>query len=338
MVPFYHVREEERASTRTIDARRSVLYTALMKSSAISVIYQDHYLLLVNKPAGVVIHPTYKHADGTLWNKILDYTKDQPQEQWQPPELPDDPGWHYAPPEIQTLLRERRRARFWKEEGLLPSPCLLHRLDKDTSGLVALARTERSRQHFARQFHEHTLQKRYLAVVSQGSPPWAQPDDSFMVMRQAKSESSTRLSSPFPLDGSELVLTGPLQRDPLDRRRCIVRRSGQQATTRLRMLATEQGYTLLEVLPVTGRTHQIRAHLAALGYPIVGDTVYGLTAEQSHVTPTPPRHFLHAYSLTLRHYPHNDLHTFIAPLTTDLAQWVEQSHPDFLSTLRTLLR
>src|SRR5947209_5743282 len=144
-----------------------------MEQTTIPVIYQDHHLLIVNKPAGLVIHPTYKHADGTMWDVLLVYLAQQGGDDWQPPELPDEPEWVGAPEDIQVMLREKRTERQWKEDGLLPRPCLLHRLDKDTSGIVALARTERCRRHLIRQFYDHTIVKRYFAVVQKGAPAWA---------------------------------------------------------------------------------------------------------------------------------------------------------------------
>src|SRR5947209_19484942 len=154
-----------------------------MTTETIPIIYQDHHLLVVNKPAGLVIHPTYKHADGTMWDALLVYVAQQGSDDWQPPELPDEPTWAAAPPHIQDMLRAKRIERQWKEDGLLPRPCLLHRLDKDTSGVVALARTERSRRHIIRQFHAHTVIKRYLAVVQKGSPTWAYPLNTFTITR-----------------------------------------------------------------------------------------------------------------------------------------------------------
>src|SRR5689334_10716018 len=136
-----------------------------METADFVVIYQDHHLLIVNKPAGVVIHPTYKYAHGTMWDAVLLYLAEQGQDNWQPPLLSDEPGWERAPKHIREMLREQRLKRLWQEEGLLPRPCLLHRLDKDTSGVVALARTERSRRHIVHQFYDHTIVKRYLAVV-----------------------------------------------------------------------------------------------------------------------------------------------------------------------------
>ena len=117
-----------------------------MEQTKIPIIYQDHYLLIVNKPAGIVIHPTYKHSDGTMWDAILEYIEKQGADDWQPPEVPDKPEWAGAPEQVRLMLRNKRREKMWKEDGLLPRPCLLHRLDKDTSGIVALARTERSRR------------------------------------------------------------------------------------------------------------------------------------------------------------------------------------------------
>ena len=231
-----------------------------MEVTDIAVIYQDHHLLIINKPAGVVIYPTYKHADDTLWDALLVYMAQQEPENWQVPELPDEAEWAGAPADVQAMLRQKRTERLLKEEGLLPRPCLLHRLDKDTSGVVALARTERARRHLVRQFHAHTLTKRYLAVVSHRAPEWAHPRTTFSVnSRLADGSELTVAPNALFSDDSELVLDGPLQRDPDERRRCIVGADGQHATTLVRVLAREGRFALLAVQPVTGRTHQIRA-------------------------------------------------------------------------------
>src|SRR5947207_880692 len=203
-----------------------------MTTTTIPVIYQDHHLLIVNKPAGLVIHPTYKNVDGTMWNALLADLAQFSADDWRPPVLPDEPGWAGAPPHIQSMLRQKRIEKQWKEDGLLPRPCLLHRLDKDTSGIVALARTERSRRHLVRQFQEHTVVKRYLAVVQKGAPAWSYPRTSFTVTKRENGE-------------DELILDGPLQRDRADRRRCIVGPEGQVATTVLKVLAVSEKFTLL---------------------------------------------------------------------------------------------
>jgi 23S rRNA pseudouridine1911/1915/1917 synthase len=309
----------------TLSARPPIL--TAMEVTDIAVIYQDHHLLLVNKPAGQVIHPTYKHSKGTLWDALLIYTQQLGQDDWEPPELPDKPEWAAAPADVQVMLRNKRVERLRREEGLLPRPCLLHRLDKDTSGIVALARTERSRWHLVKQFEERTIVKRYVVVVKQGSPDWTQPRAPFTVMQRLTDGHIQSADASFILTATsdlEFVLDGPLRRDPDDRRRSIVGPNGQSAITLVRVLAVERGYALLDVRPVTGRTHQIRAHLAALGYSIVGDQTYGLpTPETSAMALS--RQFLHAHSLMLRHYPDNELCTFVAPLASDLQAWLEKS-------------
>jgi 23S rRNA pseudouridine1911/1915/1917 synthase len=301
-----------------------------MEQTIIPVIYQDHHMLIVNKPAGLVIHPTYKHADGTMWDAILEYLEQQGGDDWQPPELPDKPEWVGAPEHVRVMLRKQRLERMWKEDGLLPRPCLLHRLDKDTSGIVALARTERSRRHLIRQFHEHSIVKRYLAVVQRRAPDWARPRTAFKVLKGQDEIDAMQFGplTDIASDGeNEYMLDGALQRDPEDRRRCIVGPDGQQAQTSIKVMATEGDFVLLEAQPVTGRTHQIRAHLAALGYAIVGDSTYSLPAEVDTPATAMKRQFLHAYSLEFRRCPDNALCTFVAPLAHDLTAWLEDYFP-----------
>jgi len=305
------------------------------------VIYQDHHLLVVNKPAGLVIHPTYKHADGTMWDALLDYLAWQGDDGWQPPLLPDRPEWAGAPAHIQQMLREKQREQYVKEYGPLPRPCLLHRLDKDTSGVVALARTEVARKHLVRQFENHSIVKRYLAVAQKGAPEWACPRTQFTVQRRhAGDRGSIELEceeaqsfSLFTAGEDELLLEGPLQRDPFDRRRCIVGPEGQQAATVVRVLAADEAFALLDVRLVTGRTHQIRAHLAALGYALVGDPVYASPAAPETPQAALRRQFLHSSRLALRRYPDNELTTFVAPLADDLLTWMERYFPSALGAL-----
>ena len=239
-------------------------------------------------------------------------------------------AWTGAPPDIQVMLRERRLARQWKEDGPLPRPCLLHRLDKDTSGIVALARTERSRRHIIKQFHDHTIQKRYLAVVHRGAPTWAKPRTLLRVTRYTYDGQEIVVDDTFDwsqLGNDTLGLNGPLQRDPDERRRCIVGPDGDEAITHCRVLASEDEFHTLEVQPITGRTHQIRAHLAAFGYAIVGDQLYAPQPEQGTPEAALTRQFLHAHSLQLRRYPGDVLCTFVAPLADDLVTWLQYYLP-----------
>ncbi|HJT57255.1 MAG TPA: RluA family pseudouridine synthase [Ktedonobacteraceae bacterium] len=303
-----------------------------MQLDAFSVIYQDHHLLIVNKPAGIVIHPTYRHADGTMWDAILAYLEQQGSDDWQPPNLPDDPAWAKAPAHVQVMLREKRAQWYWQKEGLLNRPRLLHRLDKDTSGIVALARTERSCRHIIRQFEQHTIRKRYLAVVQKGAPEWTKPQGALKITGLLDGKPERDFDLPFDLlsmRNQDFMIEGSLMRDPADRRRCIVGSEGQHAATLLKVLAVEGDFGLVEARLVTGRTHQIRAHLAALGNGIVGDQTYALPAEVGTPGTALGRQFLHAYSLELRRYPDNVLCEFVAPLADDLVAWLENYFPQW---------
>lgn len=296
----------------------------------LSILYQDHHLLLVNKPAGLVIHPTYKHADGTMWDALLALLAQQADEAWHPPQLPDEPGWERAPEHIRLMLREKRLAKFWQEEGLLARPVLLHRLDKDTSGVVALARTERACRHIVHQFYAHTIVKTYLAVARRGSPAWTRPRAPFTATISHADGNVEQLTWPLDLahyQGVPLLLHGPLQRDPDERRRCIVGPDGQEASTLVTVLAAEGAFVLVKAQPITGRTHQIRAHLAAADYALVGDATYADAAEPGTPEAALTRQFLHAFSLTFRDYPANDSRTFVAPLAPELVAWLTAYFP-----------
>jgi 23S rRNA pseudouridine1911/1915/1917 synthase len=307
-----------------------------MTQATIPIIYQDHHMLIVNKPAGLVIHPTYKHADGTMWDSILTYLAKQGGDGWQPEELPDKPEWSGAPEHIQVMLRERQKAKQWQEEGLLLRPCLLHRIDKDTSGIVALARTERARRHLVHQFYDHSIVKRYLAVVHKGSPEWTRPRVQFnvnVIVDNGNAQTLLETADLLAINGVKYMLEGPLQRDPGDRRRCIVGPDGQSAATMVRTLATKGEYALLEARPITGRTHQIRAQLAAVGYAIVGDATYAPLAREGTPAAKLQRQFLHAYSLEMRRYPDNEQCIFVAPLADDLVAWLATYLPEGLEML-----
>lgn len=303
---------------------------ANMEQRNIPIIYQDHHLLIVDKPAGLVVHPTYKHAEGTMWDLLLADLARQEPDGWLPPDLPDEPGWLRAPEHIRLMLREKRLARMWQEEGWLERPVLLHRLDKDTSGVLALARTGLACQHIARQFSAHSIVKTYLAVARRAAPSWTRPRTFFEIKQFHEGGESEIASQPLDCTthrGASFLLDGPLQRDPDDRRRCIVGPDGQKAQTRVRIVAAWDDYALLEAQPVTGRTHQIRAHLAAAGYALIGDPTYAPLAEPGTPAAALARQFLHAYSLTLRDYPANQPRTFVAPLPPDLELWLRLHGP-----------
>lgn len=173
------------------------------------VLYESSDVIVVNKPPGMPVHPSAGHDSGTLVNALL-----------------------ARYPDIGPLQGELR-------------PGIVHRLDKDTSGVMVVARTAAAQADLARQIKDRKVDKRYLAIV-QG-----------------------RLQPP------EGVVDAPLGRHPRDRKRQAVTEGGREARTRYRTLSHGPEASLLEVTLETGRTHQIRVHLAAIGHPVVGDAVYG---------------------------------------------------------------
>jgi 23S rRNA pseudouridine1911/1915/1917 synthase len=215
----------------------------------LDVIYEDAQLMAVNKPAGMVVHPAHGHRSGTLVNAILARN----------PETRDVGG-----PERAGIV---------------------HRLDKETSGLILVAKTERTHSALQRLFKRRNVKKTYLALVEE---------------------------HPSPRQG---LIDAPIGRDKRNRKRMAIVRSGRVARTTYRVVETFKEHSLVELEPETGRTHQIRVHLAWLGYPVVGDQVYGYRRQRllRH------RHFLHAYQLELTHPVTTETLSLTAPLPKDLA-------------------
>jgi len=207
----------------------------------------------VNKPAGLVVHPAPGHTSGTLVNALLAH-------------VPDLAG---GPPQ-------------WAIGGEL-RPGIVHRLDKDTSGLMVVAKHDAAHRHLAAQLKNREMDKRYLALVD-GRP---------------NTETGT--------------VEAPIARDPRHPQQMGVVAGGRPATTIFRVLQRFRHHTLLECKPVTGRTHQIRVHLAAIGCPAAGDTTYGRKQPSLPLA----RQFLHAARLTFR-LPSGPTRTFEAPLPPDL--------------------
>ncbi len=196
----------------------------------LAIVYEDADVIVVDKPAGMVVHPAPGHPRGTLANALLAHV-----------------------PGISVGGSQR--------------PGIVHRLDKDTSGLIVAAKTDRGRTSLVSQWEDRAVEKTYLALVS-GSA-----------------------------EDEEAIIDAPIGRDPKNRQRMAVVRSGRPAVTRFHVVERFPDTTLLEVSIETGRTHQIRVHLAFIGHPIVGDHVYGRTR------PTEPqldRQFLHASALAFQ--------------------------------------
>lgn len=188
----------------------------------LNVIFNDPDIFVIDKPAGLPIHPGPGHPDKTIVNAVLAL-------------VPDLTG-------IGGTIR----------------PGIVHRLDKNTSGLLIIAKNEDSHKEMSRQFKERLVMKSYLALVH-GRP-----------------------------NPTEAIIDAPIGRHPKNRKRMAVVKNGKESTTSYRTLEQYDDLTLIEVKPASGRTHQIRVHMSAVGHPLFGDTVYG----KSH--PTFNRHFLHA--------------------------------------------
>ncbi len=250
--PAYKVRVGQELVVEVPPAEPDLMLRA--EDIAIDVLYEDEDVIVVNKPAGLVVHPAYGHKSGTLVNAMLG----------------------------------RIASQTGREAG---RPGIVHRLDKDTSGVMVVAKTDVAQLALSRQLQGQKFAKEYLALV------WGDPG------------------------ARATVIEAPLQRDADDRRRMVVRAGGREATTRFRRIAAwgseKDRVSLLHVQPVTGRTHQIRVHLAYAHFPIVGDPVYGRRGDPSGLG----RQFLHAWRLTVR-LPQAGERTFTAPLAPDLVVYL----------------
>ena len=204
-------------------------YDVSPQSIPLNVVLQDSEIVVVDKPAGLSVHPGPGHPDGTLVNALLAHC-----------------------PDIQGI-------------GGVHRPGIVHRLDKDTSGLMVVAKTERAHHSLSAQIKERQVHKGYLALAV-GVPPQ-----------------------------SEGTIDLPIARDPRHRQRMAVVLDGRESRTHYRVVEALDNHALLELNLETGRTHQIRVHLAYLGYPLYGDEVYGRRS------PDLARHFLHANVLGIRH-------------------------------------
>jgi len=225
----------------------------------LTILYEDADLLVIDKPAGLTVHPAVGVRRGTLAAALLAYR-----------------------PELDGVGGPER-------------PGIVHRLDRDTSGLLVVAKNEAARAALARQWKEQQVEKGYLALVH------------------------GRLEPP------QGVIDAPIGRDPRHRQRMAVVEGGRAARTAYRVrryLPDRQGghdvYSLVEVTPSTGRTHQIRVHFAALGHPLVGDRVYGRPSAVLG------RQFLHAYRLAFRHPVDGRPLEFESPLPEDLRLALER--------------
>ncbi|MCK4994475.1 MAG: RluA family pseudouridine synthase [Candidatus Omnitrophica bacterium] len=221
----------------------------------INIIHEDDFIFVVNKCAGMVVHPAAGHYDDTLVNALLFHTSS----------LSDVNG--------------------------LTRPGIVHRLDKDTSGLIVVAKDNKTHRFLANQFKDHEVKKMYMAIVS-GS-----------------------------VEYDEGIIDEPISRSPHDRKKMKISYvDSREARTRYRVLSRSKDASVLEVFPQTGRTHQIRVHMAHLGHPILGDKQYGKNQSKYPIK----RQALHAKKLSFTHPQTNKFVEFMAEVPADMQSIIER--------------
>jgi 23S rRNA pseudouridine1911/1915/1917 synthase len=228
----------------------------------LEVLYQDADLAVINKPAGMVVHPAVGHATGTLVNALLHHMRD-----------------------LSGVGGELR-------------PGIVHRLDRGTSGVMVIAKHDAAHQELSRQFHDREVEKEYVALV------WG-------VVRAGRR------------------IDAAIGRDPVHRRKMSARaRRAREAVTRITRARPLRGVTLCQVAIHTGRTHQIRVHLSAIGHPVVGDPLYGGVRRRIpgdlRALQRLDRPFLHAERLAFAHPRDGRRMEFTAPLPDDLMDILEE--------------
>jgi len=244
-----------------LNAEPETRVTWQAESIALDVVYEDEHLLVINKPAGLVVHPAAGHLDGTLVNALLSYA-----------------------PEVEKL----------------PRAGIVHRLDKDTSGVMVVARSLIAHTSLVNQLQDRSMGREYEAVAV------------------------------GTLTGGATV-EAPIGRHPQDRKRMAVVASGKPATTHYRLIERFAAHTHIRCKLETGRTHQIRVHLAHVRHPLVGDPVYGgrlrlpkgTTEELRDVLAAFHRQALHARQLTLEHPESGELMSWEVPLPDDMVKLIE---------------
>lgn len=234
------------------------------QSIPLEVLYEDAHLIVVDKPPGMVVHPAAGNPDGTLVNALIAHCGDS----------------------LSGI-------------GGVKRPGIVHRLDKDTSGVMVAAKSDAAHQGLSELFAAHDIKRMYLALV-RGVP--SRPKD---------------------------TIEGPIGRDPKNRKRMAVREGGKHAVTHYRVAQRfGEAAGLLECTLETGRTHQIRVHLGHIGHPVIGDPLYGrlrggslkgLSAEAQEAARAFPRQALHAAHLGFRHPVTGEMLVFTAPPPGDMA-------------------
>lgn len=239
------------SGTVTVNVPLPVPAEAEAQDIALDIVFEDDHLLVVDKPAGLVVHPAAGNLDGTLVNALL----------------------HHCAGRLSGI-------------GGVARPGIVHRIDKDTSGLLVVAKNDKTHEGLAKQFAAHSIDRRYLAIA-QG----------------------------FPGDGT---VDAPLARSPHNRKKVAIIQSGKRAVTHYKTLEALTGASLIECRLETGRTHQIRVHMASIGHALAGDQVYGGRSKWSAMSFT--RQALHATRLGFVHPVTSEAIAFDSPMPVDMQE------------------
>lgn len=231
--------------------------SATPQDIALDILYEDDFLVAINKPAGMVVHPAPGQWQDTVVNALLF--------RW---------GWQHSGPSLR--------------------PGIVHRLDKNTSGVLLVAKDARICEQLAKQFQARRVHKTYAAIVV------------------------GRFAEPTG------VVTLPIGRHPSDRKKMSIHaRHSRSAVSRYQVMAEAMGVSFVRLFPHTGRTHQLRVHMAALGHPLIGDTIYGFSANHPRLRAVPgilktfPHQALHAESIQFQHPASGAMQTISAPFPDD---------------------
>jgi 23S rRNA pseudouridine1911/1915/1917 synthase len=248
--------------TYSIDVPEPQAATPEPEPLPLRIVFEDADIVVLDKPAGMVVHPAAGHSRGTLVNALLHHIKD-----------------------LSGIGGELR-------------PGIVHRLDRGTSGLMVVAKNDRAHQELSRQFHDREVEKEYVALV------WG-------VVQAGRR------------------IDAPIGRDPGDRQKMSTRaRRARTAVTRVTWARHLRGVSLLKVAIATGRTHQIRVHLSAIGHPVVGDSIYGgvhrRVAAHLRSVMRLDRPFLHSARLSFTHPADGRRVDFDSPLPPDLESVVDE--------------
>lgn len=219
-----------------IDIPESKPLEIIAQDISLDIVYEDEDIIFINKPKGMVVHPAHGNYEGTLVNAILAHCKDNLSG-------------------INGVIR----------------PGIVHRIDKDTTGILVVAKNDKAHQHLANQFKEHTINRIYIALVK------------------------------GIIEENEGTIDMPIARSKVDRKKMSVDSKGKKAITHFRVLERYNKYTLVELKLETGRTHQIRVHMSKINHPLLGDDVYSNGKNEFGVK----GQMLHAKTLGIMHPVNN---------------------------------